>query len=76
MTNKAQKIPRTSAQAKKRYDKQLTIEHSTTEKKKWVMVKQRGRWRFAEAENTRLRGPHTVCYYDPNTGFYSNCHTN
>lgn len=77
MTNKGQKIPKTAKQArapKSKY-KKATVKHSLNEKKKWVMLKQKGKWLFARTASATASGPHTVCYYDPNTGFYSDCHT-
>jgi hypothetical protein len=62
-------IPRTAKEAKKAgYKPVAKIKHadlSGAEKKKWAMVK-------AAAPQG---GPHIVCYYDPNTGEYTDCHT-
>ena len=53
----------------------MAVEHSDSEKKKWVMLKQKGKWGFEKAASATVSGSHTVCYYDPNTGFYDDCHT-
>jgi hypothetical protein len=76
MASKAQKVPKTAQQAEKNdtYSK-VTAKPSAIEKKKWVMLKQKGKWQFAKAASATASGPHTVCYYDPNTGFYDDCHT-
>ena len=60
-------IPKTANQAKKHgYKKVAKIKHaalSKTEKKKWALIK----------PGTATK-PHTICYYDPNTGEYDDCH--
>ena len=70
-----QKIPKTAKHAKKNkgYTK-IAVKHSTKEKQKWAMVKHKGKWEFAKAASAKATSPHTVCYYDPNTGFYDDCH--
>jgi hypothetical protein len=59
-----QGIPRTAKEAKDRgYKKAAKVKHaelSAEEKKKWALFKPGAR--------------HTVCYYDPNTGEYDDCH--
>ena len=52
----------------------VTVKHSKLEKQKWAMLKHKGKWSFAKARAARPPGPHTVCYYDPSTGFYDDCH--
>jgi hypothetical protein len=74
MAKAARKIPSTAKQAKKGYDK-VKVKHSTKEKQKWVMLKHKGKWAFTKAAAATASGSHTVCYYDPNTGFYDDCHT-
>jgi len=76
MAKAAQKIPSTAKQAakKKNYAK-VAVEHSDRERSKWVMLKQKGKWGFEKAASATVTGSHTVCYYDPNTGFYDDCHT-
>ena len=71
----ANKIPKTAKHASKnqKYQK-AKAKPSLNEKKKWVMLKQKGKWEFARAATATASGPHIVCYYDPNTGFYDDCH--
>ncbi|MFZ1006826.1 MAG: hypothetical protein WAN65_08320 [Candidatus Sulfotelmatobacter sp.] len=56
-------IPKTATHAKKAgYKPTAKIKHadlSDAEKKQWAMVKP--------------GAPHIICYYDPNTGEYTNC---
>jgi hypothetical protein len=75
MAKVAKKIPSTAKLAKKKGYAKVTVEHGVKEKKKWVMLKQRGNWAFAKAGSATASGSHTVCYYDPNTGLYDDCHT-
>jgi hypothetical protein len=60
-------IPRTATEAKKRgYKEVAKVKHadlSSAEKKKWALVKP-----------SAATGPQTICYYDPNTGEYDDCH--
>jgi len=71
---KARKIPPTPKEAKKRGYNKVAVRHGAREKRKWALVKQKGTWAFAKASAAKATGPHTVCYYDPNTGFYDDCH--
>ena len=75
MANQTMKIPKTAKHASKskKYQKAKT-KPSLNEKKRWVMLKQKGKWQFARASTATASGPHIVCYYDPNTGFYDDCH--
>jgi hypothetical protein len=60
-------FPKNAAEAKKRGYKKVPIDHATMghgEKKKWALLKM----------PTSATGTHTVCYYDPGTGTYSDCH--
>ncbi len=66
------KIPKTAAQAKKSGYNSATP--SKTEMQSWVMVKQAGNWDFQKAVSATANGPHWVCYYDPGTGTYTDCH--
>jgi hypothetical protein len=75
MAKAAQKIPPTAKQTLKEGYAKVAVKHSTKEKQKWVMLKHKGKWAFAKAVTAKPSGPHTVCYYDPNTGFYDDCHT-
>lgn len=50
------------------------VKPSMREHQKWAMVKHKGKWAFTLAASAAPAGPHTVCYYDPNTGFYDDCH--
>ena len=71
----ANKIPKTAKHASKnqKYQK-AKAKPSLNEKKKWVMLKQKGKWQFARAATATAKGHHIVCYYDPNTGFYDDFH--
>jgi hypothetical protein len=73
---KVQKIPKDAKEAKnKDYSKVAMKPHSAKEKKKWVLIKPRkGKSSIVDAASAKATGPHTVCYYDPNTGFYDDCH--
>jgi hypothetical protein len=73
MPNQALKIPKTAKHASKskKYQK---VTPPLNEKKKWVMLRQKGQWHFARAATATASGHHIVCYYDPNTGFYDDCH--
>jgi len=73
MANQAPKIPKTAKHAlkSKKYQK---VTPPLNEKKKWVMLRQKGQWHFARAATATASGHHIVCYYDPNTGFYDDCH--
>ena len=73
MANQPQKIPKTAKHAKGKYQK-AKAKPPLNEKKTWVMLKQKGKWQFARASTATASGPHIVCYYDPNTGFYDDCH--
>jgi len=44
MAKAAQKIPSTAKQAAKKKYAKVAVEHSDSEKKKWVMLKQKGKW--------------------------------
>ena len=76
MTKKTRKIRTTATQVAKKKEgyKKVKVTHSTKERKKWTMIKRKGKWEFAKAASTKPTGPHTVCYYDKNTGFYDDCH--
>ena len=69
------KIPKTAKHAAKsqKYQK-ANMKPPLNEKTKWVMLKQKGKWQFARAATATASGRHYVCYYDPNTGFYDDCH--
>jgi hypothetical protein len=74
MTKKStRKIPKTAKEAARRGYEPAT-KPSTSEKRKWALVKNKGKWAFAKAASATVMGPHTVCYYDPNTGSYDDCH--
>jgi hypothetical protein len=75
MAKTTQKIPTSAQRAKKMGYEKVTVKHSLSEKKKWVLLKQGRKWDFVRAASAKATGPHTVCYYDPNTGFYTKCHT-
>jgi hypothetical protein len=75
MAKTTRKLPKTAGQAKMKGYTKVTVKHSKAEKKKWALVKHKGNWGFAKAASAAAAGPHTVCYYDPNTGFYDDCHT-
>ncbi len=68
------KIPQSAEKAANSGYSKKAVVHSTREKQKWVMLKHKGKWAFTPAASTAPPGPHTVCYYDPNTGFYDDCH--
>ena len=46
---KTQKIPKTSKEARKRDYAGTTVTHSEREKRKWVLLKHKGKWAFASA---------------------------
>ena len=75
MAKKTRKIPGTSQLAKKKGYTKVVVRHSIAEKRKWALVRRGRNWNFAKAATASAAGPHTVCYYDPNTGFYDDCHT-
>jgi hypothetical protein len=68
------KLPKSATEARKRGYSKIVVRHSKAEKRKWAWVKHRGKWAFTPAESAMPQGPHTVCYFDPNTGFYDDCH--
>ena len=66
LAKNVQGIPRTAKAAKKRGYKKVIVNHaklSSEEKKKWAMYKP-----------ASATGSHTVCYYDPNTKEWDDCH--
>lgn len=69
------KIPTTAKLATKAGYKKVSLDHGARTKQQWVMLKQKGKWSFAAAASAKAAGRHTVCYYDPATGFYDDCHT-
>jgi hypothetical protein len=75
MAKTNRKIPTTSQQAKKKGYAKVVVKHSAREKRRWALVKDSGKWNFVKAASASATGAHTVCYYDPNTGFYDDCHT-
>jgi hypothetical protein len=68
------KLPKSAKDAEARHYIGIAGKHSAAEKRKWVLVKQKRNWTLARAASSVPTGPHTVCYYDPNTGFYDDCH--
>jgi hypothetical protein len=71
---KTREIPKTAKEATKRGYNRVAVKHSTREKQRWALIKHKGKWAFAPATSATVTGPHTVCYYDPDTGFYDDCH--
>ena len=72
----ATKVPKTAKHAiKSEKYKKLAKKHTDNEKRRWLLLKQKGKWRLARAASATASGPHTVCYYDPSTGFYDDCYT-
>jgi hypothetical protein len=69
------KVPATPQLAKKKGYAKAVVKHTALEKRRWTMVKQSGKWNFVKVASASAAGPHTVCYYDPKTGFYDDCHT-
>jgi len=70
------KIPKTASQAKTKGYQKKSFKHSIGEKKKWVMLKKKGGpWQFTKVATATASGSHTVCYYDPNTGEWDDCHS-
>lgn len=67
-------LPKSPTDAIHRGYKKLTKKHSDAEKRKFVLVKHKRNWSLVRAATAAPTGPHTVCYYDPNTRFYDNCH--
>ena len=69
------RVPRTARAARAHKDyTESKIKPGARERHNWVMLKQQGRWSFARAASATPIGRHTVCYYDPKTGFYDDCH--
>ena len=68
------RIPRSAKAARDQGYTKIAGKHSVVEKKKRVLIKKRGTWSLARAASAAPSGSHTVCYYDPNTGFYDDCH--
>jgi hypothetical protein len=68
------KLPKSPKEAKKLGYQKVAMKPSEAEKKKWRMEKHKGKWAVTPAESAAPNGPHTVCYYDPNTGFWDDCH--
>jgi hypothetical protein len=63
-TKSSLSIPETAEHAVNQGYKKTPIVHATlpvAEKKNWALVKP--------------GSPHIICYYDPNTGEYTDCHT-
>jgi hypothetical protein len=75
MAKAPRKIPSSAKQSLKKGYAKVKVNHSTKEKQKWVMLKHKGKWAFTKAASATASGSHTVCYYDPKTGFYDDCHT-
>jgi hypothetical protein len=75
MEGQMAKIPKTAKQATKAGYKKVSAGHGVGTKQQWVMLKQKGKWSFASAESAKPAGRHTVCYYNPATGLYDDCHT-
>jgi hypothetical protein len=74
MAKSAKKVPKTSSEAKKKGYTKTTVKHAASERKKWVWLKQKGKWQFAKAASATASAPHTVCFYDPKTGQWDDCH--
>jgi hypothetical protein len=73
---KTHKIPKNTELAAESKIYKKGKKPTLSERKKWVMLKHKGKWQFAKrAALGNANGPHTVCYYDPDTGFYDDCHT-
>jgi hypothetical protein len=75
MAKKSQKIPTSAREAKKMGYESAAVKHSGSQKRRWAMLKQRGRWEFVEAASAKVAGSHTICLYNPQTGFYDDCFT-
>jgi hypothetical protein len=64
-------IPQTAKEARTRGYKK----HTEAEKAKHVLLTHNGATTLVRAATAQVpQGPHTVCYYDPGTKAYSNCH--
>jgi hypothetical protein len=74
MERRMSKMPKSAAQAKKQRYSVMTVKHSDREKQKWALVKHKRKWAFRPTASALPSGSHIVCYYDPNTGFYDDCH--
>ena len=68
------KIPKTAALAKKAGYVPAPGTPSKAAMQSWVMVKQAGNWGFQKATTARASGSHWVCYYDPGTKTWTDCH--
>jgi hypothetical protein len=60
--------------AEKRDYSKVDAEHTDADKKRWVMIKQRGNWSFQKAAAPAATAPQTICHYDPNTGTWTDCY--
>jgi hypothetical protein len=68
------RIPATAAQAKKSGYAAASAGHTHEDKRRWVMVKQRGNWSFQKAASVTAIKPQSICHYDPNTGTWTDCY--
>lgn len=79
MAKKSRKIPATSKAAEGKDYRKVKVKHAGKERKKWVLLKHGSKKQFefvrAASASVAAAGSHTVCYYDPDTGFYDDCHT-
>jgi hypothetical protein len=74
MEGQMAKVPKTAKMAKKKGYNKVPVKHSARTKQQFVMLKQKGAWSFAPAASAKAAGRHMVCYYNPATGFYDDCH--
>ncbi len=75
MAKKSKKCPATPSQASKKGYAATKASVGRRGEKKWAMIKQSGKWSFEKVSSTTVTGSHTICYYNPETGNWDDCHT-
>lgn len=75
MAKKLKKCPATPRQARKDGYAAKKVSVGRRGEKKWAMIKQKGQWSFEKVSSTTVSGSHIICYYNPETGNWDDCHT-